>query len=110
MAEKRLDHRVPNWILSRFINRLRLAAGGPVSIEEMIEALWGDALDGGPLTAPRYIHLLCYILRKQGFPIKTNCGRGYSYRPTFHEAPPSTYVDYVLFTDYEAPPIALAAE
>lgn len=58
---------------SRLVNRLRLAAGAPVESTELVEALYYDDADGGPLTATACIATLARRLGRCGFPIK-HCG------------------------------------
>lgn len=53
---------------------LRTAAPKPVSIEQMIEWLWGDDPGGGPIDPYGLIRVIVYQMRKRGVPIIT-CDR-----------------------------------
>jgi DNA-binding winged helix-turn-helix (wHTH) protein len=72
-------------IQSRIVNRLRLARGGVVSIDELAKSVWFDDAGGGPLWAIGELRVLIHRLRKKGFPIKNYHGRGYYFAPTLWE-------------------------
>lgn len=74
-----------NRRLSGIVNCLRQAAGGIVSRAEIIEWLYGDSPEGGPLNANLLIDLAVLHLRRCGFPIVTHYGRGFRYAWKFHE-------------------------
>jgi DNA-binding response OmpR family regulator len=57
---------------------LRVKAPTIVSKKELIDWLYADAQDGGPLFAETIITLTVHSLRKDGFRITNHWGRGYS--------------------------------
>jgi hypothetical protein len=69
------------------LNRLRLGEGKVVLKGELVEAVYGDDPEGGPLRPEKYICWAVMSLRRHGFPIRTHYGWGYSYAPSFHEIP-----------------------
>lgn len=64
---------------SRVINRLRQAEGGIVTHEMFAEALWWDSETGGCTNAKGLIRRAIFELKKAGFPIENEHGRGYYY-------------------------------
>lgn len=48
-----------------------------VSLDHLVEALWGDDPGGGPLCAEEVLRTYVCKLRKQGFRIRTVYGQGY---------------------------------
>jgi hypothetical protein len=67
------------WCCSRVVNALRQAAGGIVSYDELIEAVWRSPADGGPDYALAIVRKAVFQLRRLGYPIETHHTRGYSY-------------------------------
>lgn len=55
------------------------------SLQDLVEAMWGDDADGGPLGAENRIVRAISVVRDAGaalgFTIKTNHGRGYTLMP-----------------------------
>lgn len=81
---------LPPLIMSRIVNRLRLAAGASVAVGELIEAAYYDRADGGPLNAERIVGIMIGRLRRRGFPIVlVGWGRGWRFAPTFREISPA---------------------
>lgn len=72
-------------VCSKVLNRLRLGAGALVGHAELIEAVWGDDPDGGPVDAHNRIGIAVMSLRREGHPIATFFGRGYRAVPRFVE-------------------------
>lgn len=72
---------------SRLINRLRLSAGGVVTMAELIRAIWP-----GVTRRPGYLErkVATYVmdLRRQGFPIANEFGRGYRFKATLWQVEP----------------------
>lgn len=71
---------------SRVLNALRQAAGGIVTLEEFVSLLWPNA-DKKPEYSWGMVRRAVFDLRELGYPIRTYCGRGYSYAPAFKEVP-----------------------
>lgn len=64
---------------SRIINALRTARGLPLSYANLIDAVWPDDLDGGPLYAKDIIRIRVLHLRRLGYPVRTYHTFGYAY-------------------------------
>lgn len=67
-------------IQSRILNRLRLAAGFAVDVDELVDAAYYDHADGGPAYARGCVRYAIMTLRRAGFPIETVAGRGWGWR------------------------------
>lgn len=63
----------------RVIERLCMARGGIVSLEDLIEHVYADSEDGGALTADECIRIAVFKLRRKGYAIVKHWGRGYSH-------------------------------
>lgn len=70
---------MPSQLKSRIVNALRTARGHPVSVQDLIEAMYHDRADGGALTAEQVLYFCVMRLRREGFPIRCRSGIGYSY-------------------------------
>lgn len=55
--------------------------GEIVSMDNLVDWLWGDSPNGGPDDPKRNIAIAIGKLRGRGVPIKTHGWRGYSYDP-----------------------------
>lgn len=77
----------PGRTTARVLNALRLAAGGVVSLNELVEAAWLPSEDNEPDWAAVMVRRAVFELRELGYPIKTHHTRGYSYAPAFKEVP-----------------------
>lgn len=64
-------------IAERILDALIERRGRVVSIPEMISYVWGDDPDGGPLTAGDCLSVHICAMRKLGFRIGTEHGRGF---------------------------------
>lgn len=73
--------------LARLLNRLRAAEGGLVSHEELTEAVWGDESSGGPDGTAAALRVMVHKLRRLGYPIRNEIGRGYRFVPSAWEMP-----------------------
>lgn len=71
-------------LYSRLVNRLLLTPGAIVPIYLIADAIWGDRPDGGPLGVQNLLAVMVCRLRKEGLPIKTCYGRGFSYDWRWH--------------------------
>jgi hypothetical protein len=67
------------WNLSRTVNRLRQAAGGIVTLDELVSAVFDCREDGGPLSARQVICDAVQTLRERGFPIERVANGRYRY-------------------------------
>jgi len=61
----------------RVFNRLALIRGAVVTLQDLIEAAYGDQLDGGPLRAKNNVRVTMFRLRRRGIRIRICRGRGY---------------------------------
>ena len=69
----------PPLVRAAIINRLRLAAGAPVTLRELADAVYGKRRDGGPDYAALCIEVAIHVLRvRDGWPIRTRLGFGYT--------------------------------
>lgn len=66
-------------MMSKLLNRLRLARGAPLTHEELEHLLWGDDPNGGPLYARECLAHVARSLKRLGYPIATVWGYGYRY-------------------------------
>lgn len=57
-----------------------LGAGGLVTREELVDRLWGDNAEGGPLDVYGVIRMRVLALRRRGYVIHTSWRFGYSLR------------------------------
>lgn len=73
-------HGRPPSVRRRIVGTLALAHGDLVTRKELIEAVYGDKEDGGPLDAEPSIKVIIHHLRREGWPIRSHWGRGYSLR------------------------------
>lgn len=71
------------FVQSRVLNYLRLAAGRVVSSNELIEAMYYDREE--PDYASDMVDLTVMELRRRNFPIRNISGRGFYFAPTFHD-------------------------
>jgi hypothetical protein len=65
------------WLQARVFNRLALVRGAVVTLQDLIEAAYGDQLDGGPLRAKNNVRVTMFRLRRRGIKIRICRGRGY---------------------------------
>lgn len=65
------------WLQARVFNRLALVRGAVVTLQDLIEAAYGDQLDGGPLRAKNNVRVTMFRLRRRGIRIRICRGRGY---------------------------------
>jgi len=63
-------------VAARLATLLRGQAGRVVPYGELIDALYGDDPDGGPLYASNVLRVLASRLRHKGVPIRTCWGHG----------------------------------
>src|SRR5258708_5967976 len=74
------SHRMPMLMLG--VSTLLAASPGCViSTDQLIDWLYGEAPNGGPLEARACVAVAVYHLRRRGLPIKSHGYRGYSYEP-----------------------------
>lgn len=73
-------------LLSGVLNCLRTAEGGFVTIEGLIQYGYRDP-DLEPDWANANCRLAVFWLRRRGFPIIGQYGRGYRFAPTYQEMP-----------------------
>jgi hypothetical protein len=57
-----------------------LAAGGIVTQRDLIDAMWGDDPEGGPLDADGIMRQHIYSLRQRDYPIRNYPKLGYELR------------------------------
>lgn len=55
-----------------------LDGGGLVSRRALIDHLWGDDPDGGPVGAHKQVSVVIHRLRRKGFSVQNHHGLGYS--------------------------------
>lgn len=73
------------WLQSKIINCLRGAEGGPVDIDRLGDYVYGNALR--PDCWNNHLRVTIHKLRRNGWPIRTQSSRGYSYDPSLVENP-----------------------
>jgi len=74
------SHRMPALMLG--VSTLLAATPGRiVSTDQLIDWLYGEDPDGGPLDARCCIAVAVHHLRRRGVPIRSHGHRGYSYEP-----------------------------
>ena len=66
----------PETRRGRVIAALRAARGQVVATRNLVELLYADDPNGGPVTARECVHNMMHLLRKRGFPIRGHGGRG----------------------------------
>jgi hypothetical protein len=71
----------PNQVMLAVSTLLAVEYPRIISTRELVDYIYGDAPDGGPLSAHRCVHHAVRRLRARGLPIKTHGERGYSYDP-----------------------------
>lgn len=76
----------PATLQSRLLNALRTAEGGFVTKAQLVELIYPDP-DTQPDTAMDCITVAAFQLRKKGFPIKCQYGRGYKFVPSSEPLP-----------------------
>ncbi len=72
-----LGLRRPDSLRGRLIEALSARRGVVVSHAELIERLWGDDPDGGPLGAAKSLSVHVTHLRARGYPIRNAPWRGW---------------------------------
>ena len=76
------------WSQAHVFNRLALVPCAVVSVEELIDAVYGATPDGGPVNAIFNVRVAIYRLRQRGLRIETVHGRGYVLSGSQAVAPP----------------------
>jgi DNA-binding response OmpR family regulator len=65
---------------SKLLNCLLVNQGRVCTKEELFQYLYGDDSDGGPLEGTKIVDIFVMRLRRRGWPIETEWGRGYIIR------------------------------
>jgi DNA-binding response OmpR family regulator len=65
-------------LVKSVLNCLLVNQGRIVSVDELVEYVWGDDEDGGPVGAREMIRMYAVMLRRMGWEIDNIHGRGYA--------------------------------
>jgi hypothetical protein len=75
----RLPHRrAETPVTARVLGTLRLKVGQLCPVNQLVDSVYGDDPTGGPVRAGTNISLAVVQLRRLGWPIEAQWGRGYS--------------------------------
>jgi hypothetical protein len=72
----------PPRVQSAVLNCLRGNQGRITSLSELVDYVYREDPEGGPLGAGNCVAVAIMKLRRRGFPIRNHPWRGYSYDPT----------------------------